>query len=265
MQKLGYTASTDGTDVTVKVSSTRTYTISASNIIDNAIKYTLDGETLYGQYNNVTIGSIAGDALTGVSVTHDDGSVDCYAADCSSEATNVLDGDVIVKVTAATLTAGNPSAPTLGTPVGGKLDVKLTGDNFKNLPDMSRIMGCAKVPGSGNIPFPTDVVNYTKLGSHKLAILDVNDIPLSSGKWTKIEVVNNAQVIYDQDGTIIGNVKTAMNKEATSATLSLSTMVWDDKEPIVFKVYTSTDNTEANLPAEPTLTITIDTSDVTFQ
>ena len=264
MQNLGYTAFTDGTDVTVKVSDTRTYTVDASDIKDRAIRFTVDDTITYGAAT-VTIGNIVGsDATIGVSVTHADGTVDCYAADCSSETDTVQDGDVIVKVTAAALTAGNPSAPTLGTPVDGKLDVSLTGNSFKNLPDVSKIMGCYTVGGSRH-PFPTDVVNYTKLRSHKLAVLDIDDIPLTDTKWTKIEVVNNAQVIYDQDPSITGNVKVAMNQAASRNTISLSTLVWDDEQPIVVKVYTSTDTTAANLPATPTFTITIDTSGVSFK
>ncbi|MCI8551496.1 MAG: S-layer homology domain-containing protein, partial [Lawsonibacter sp.] len=234
---------------------------------------TIDGQVVVSASDGTTTDTdIQIKTLTGyvgvtamISVQHADGTVDCYT-NASSETTDVVDGDVIISVEAETLTRGNPTAPAVTRPAADAEDknvnVVLSGSAFQNLPDLSRIMGCAET-SSGSKPFPTDVVNYNILGNRKLAILDF-EFPVTNGKYVKIEVVNNAQMIYDQDDTISDNVKTARDGTSTisASSVALSTLVWDDGEPIVIRVYES--DSDVSGATTPTYTITFNTIGVTF-
>ena len=227
---------------------------------------TVDGKAVVTDGTNNKISDIAAFAGLGdkVSVQHKNNTVDCYV-DATSQAAVVTDGDVIVSVTDEVLNKGNPDAPTITE--AKDQTVILNGDGFKNLPDLSRIMGCATT-SSGNKPFPTDCVNYNILGSHKLAIMNYYfPVNAEAGKYVRIELVNNAQKIYDQDATITGNVKVVsagsspLSKAITQ--LAFSTPVWDDGEDILLKVWIGDSDLSATT-AEPDYTITYKTNEVTF-
>ena len=71
-------------------------------------------------------------------------------------------------------------------------------------------------------------------------------------------------MIYDQDDTISDNVKTARDGTSTisASSVALSTLVWDDGEPIVIRVYES--DSDVSGATTPTYTITFNTIGVTF-
>ena len=237
-------------------------------IADDLIWAVVDGKTVVSNANNAKLSYFVGanKTPTAVTVTADGATYTSYAKNAVVNGASVSDGDVIKTISDAALATG-------GTATIAVADITITDKKATLTPSkvVADLTGALSqiVTGSIGDLFPDASAEYDRIKGYKVNVLCV-ELPQTASKWSKTVITDSAQRLYSTDPRIEEEngkwVKTgnAVDRTSDDAIRKLAIPVINDGEDIIIAVYIGNSEGDITSATEPTYTLTIKTTGITF-
>jgi hypothetical protein len=237
-------------------------------IADDLIWAVVDGKTVVSNANNAKLSYFVGadNTPTAVTVTADGATYKSYAKNAVVNGASVSDGDVIKTISDAALDTG-------GTATIAVADITITDKKATLTPDkvVADLTGALSQIVTGGIGglFPDASAEYDRIKGYKVNVLCV-ELPQTASKWSKTVITDSAQRLYSTDPRIKEEdgkwVKTgnAVDRTNDDTVRELAIPVINDGEDIIIAVYIGDNENDIASATEPTYTLTIKTTGITF-
>lgn len=235
--------------------------VSAIKIADDLIWAVVDGETVVSNANDAKLGYFVSTTNAGAAVTTDGGTYANYKKSTDVSSVTVADGSVIKTVSDADLATGETAIDASDITI---TDKKAT---FTPTAVVADLTGILSQVGNGLGALFPDSAKYDRIEGYKVTLLTI-ELPDTANKWSKVVITDDAQHLYDQANIVEVDgrwVKTggAYNGSG-SESRGLVVPVINDGKDIIIAVYIGDSENDITSATEPTYTLTIKTTGITF-